>query len=166
MILWNIQFTLSCIRTLVNQLKKKKKKNCVWYLACLNSTVWFQLEWPWCSLKVRGSQENKSLCSYSVEKLHEATQMFMMVDYVKEMTLKKSFMVNMDHLSICSSCWDLKGHFQPTLKPGSIFTPLSKNSVYNKQEEKSEEKNQWNLFRSSSACVSHMCLLFELFFFS
>ena len=36
----------------------------------------------------------------------KATQlfMFMMGDYVREMTVKNSCMVNMDHLSICSSC--------------------------------------------------------------
>ena len=31
--------------------------------------------------------------------------MFMMVNYVKEMTVKKSCLVNMDRLSICSSCY-------------------------------------------------------------
>ena len=30
--------------------------------------------------------------------------MLMMVDYVNEMTVKKSCVVNMDRLSICSSC--------------------------------------------------------------
>ena len=40
------------------------------------------------------------MCSFSVEKLHEATQMFMIVDYVREMTVKKSCMANMDHLNI------------------------------------------------------------------
>ena len=37
----------------------------------------------WWSLKATGSQE-----SHSKEKLHKGTQMFMMVDYVREMTLK------------------------------------------------------------------------------
>ena len=32
----------------------------------------------------------------TVEKLHEATQMFMMVDCVRKMTVKKSCMVNME----------------------------------------------------------------------
>ena len=31
------------------------------------------------------------MCSHSVLKLHEATEMFVMVDYVKEMTVKKSY---------------------------------------------------------------------------
>ena len=44
------------------------------------------------------------MCSHFVEKLLEATQMFTMVGYVREMTVKKPFMVNMDHLSIFSSC--------------------------------------------------------------
>ena len=43
--------------------------------------------------------------SISVVKIHEATQMFMMVDYVKEMTVKKSCMAIVDRLSICSSCF-------------------------------------------------------------
>ena len=43
-----------------------------------------------------GSQESSNLCSHSVVKLREATQMFMMVDYVREMAVKKSCMVNMD----------------------------------------------------------------------
>ena len=43
-------------------------------------------------------------CIPSFEKLHEETQMFMMIDYVKVMAVKKSCMVNMDRLSICCSC--------------------------------------------------------------
>ena len=40
-----------------------------------------------------------------IVKLHEETQIFMMVDRVKEMTVKKSCKYgNMDHLSSCSSC--------------------------------------------------------------
>ena len=50
------------------------------------------------------SWERWNLCSHSVEKLHEATQMFTMVDYFREMTVKKSYMANMDRLSSCSSC--------------------------------------------------------------
>ena len=38
------------------------------------------------------------LCNHSVVKLHEATQMLVMVDYVSSVN-----MVNMDHFSICSS---------------------------------------------------------------
>ena len=41
--------------------------------------------------------------SYSVVKLQQTTQMFMMVDHVKEMTVKKSCMAKMDRLSSCSS---------------------------------------------------------------
>ena len=40
-------------------------------------------------------------CELIFSKLREATQMFMMVDYVREMTVKKSCTLNMDHLSIC-----------------------------------------------------------------
>ena len=36
-------------------------------------------------------------------KLHEAAQMFMMVDYVRELTVRKSCLMNMDRLSICAS---------------------------------------------------------------
>ena len=43
------------------------------------------------------------MCSLSVEKLREATPMFLMVDYVREMTVKKSCVASMDHLSICFS---------------------------------------------------------------
>ena len=38
------------------------------------------------------------------EKLHEASQMAMMVDDVREIAVKKSVMVNMNWLIICSSC--------------------------------------------------------------
>ena len=38
-------------------------------------------------------------------KLQEAAQLFVIVHYVREMTAKKSCMVNMDRLSICSSCF-------------------------------------------------------------
>ena len=37
-------------------------------------------------------------------KLHEETQMFMTVDYVMGMTVKKSCVAIMDRLSLCSSC--------------------------------------------------------------
>ena len=35
-------------------------------------------------------RESWNLCSYSVVKLHEATEMFTVVDYVRELTEKKS----------------------------------------------------------------------------
>ena len=44
------------------------------------------------------------MCSHSVAVLYEATQMLVMVDYVLEMTVKKSCMVNVDCLSIYFSC--------------------------------------------------------------
>ena len=44
---------------------------------------------------------NLELCSHSVVKLHVATQMFTMVEYVREMSVTKSCMTNMDHLIIC-----------------------------------------------------------------
>ena len=47
--------------------------------------------------------ESWNLCSHSVVKLRQATQVFLMVDYVWEMT-ENSCMANMDHLSICSCC--------------------------------------------------------------
>ena len=34
---------------------------------------------------------NYNLCSHSVAKLHEVTEMFVMVDYVREMVEKKSW---------------------------------------------------------------------------
>ena len=45
------------------------------------------------------------MCSNSVVKLCETIQMFVMVEYVRVMTVKKSCMVYEDHLSICSSCF-------------------------------------------------------------
>ena len=45
------------------------------------------VEWPWCSLKVTGLWEK---LEHFVIKLHEASQMFMVVDYVRGMTVKKS----------------------------------------------------------------------------
>ena len=47
-------------------------------------------------LKVAGLQESQNLCSHSVVKLCKASLIFMMVEYVREMTLKKSCTVNMD----------------------------------------------------------------------
>ena len=40
------------------------------------------------------------MCSHSVENLHDAIQMAMIVVYVLEMTVKKSCMANVDRLSI------------------------------------------------------------------
>ena len=40
-------------------------------------------------MTVTGSRESENLCSHSVKNLHEATQMFMMVDYVREMAVNK-----------------------------------------------------------------------------
>ena len=37
-----------------------------------------------------GLQESWNLCSHSLVKLPKATQMFVMVDYVREITVKKS----------------------------------------------------------------------------
>ena len=45
-----------------------------------------------------------NLCSHSVIKLHEASQMFMMVDYVRGMTVKSCRYGEYGSLSICSSC--------------------------------------------------------------
>ena len=39
-----------------------------------------------------------------MEKLHSAAQMFMKAEYVRELPVKKSCIVNMYRLSICSSC--------------------------------------------------------------
>ena len=44
------------------------------------------------------------MCSHSVEKVTEATAMFVMADYVSEMTVKMFCRANMDRLIICSSC--------------------------------------------------------------
>ena len=52
--------------------------------------------------KVTGKLEHGT---QSVEMLYEVTQIFMMVDYVRVMNVKKSSMANMDRLSICSSCY-------------------------------------------------------------
>ena len=85
--LWNIHLTLSCVWTVVNGFVS----NLVWCKTLLNSTVWFQFEWPWCTLKVARLWESQNLCSHSVEKLHEATQMFVMVGFVRGMNWKKPF---------------------------------------------------------------------------
>ena len=45
------------------------------------------------------------LCSHSVVKLHKATQMFMVIDCVRTMIVKKSGNLgHMDRLIICSFC--------------------------------------------------------------
>ena len=41
------------------------------------------------SLKVTGLLESKHLCSHSVVKLHEAIPMFIIIDYVWKMSVKK-----------------------------------------------------------------------------
>ena len=53
-----------------------------------------------------GSLKSKNLCIHCVVKLHEASQMFMVVDDVREMTVKKLCSANMVCLSICASCSD------------------------------------------------------------
>ena len=81
-ILQTIQLSLCFVGTLVNRLYLN-------FVGCetrLSTPVWFQREWPWCSLEVTGSQESKRLCNHYVWALYESTQMFMVVDYVREMT--------------------------------------------------------------------------------
>ena len=101
-ILWNICLTSSCVRTLV----KRFVSNLIWCWTLPESTVWFQYEWPWFQSRSQGYWETFNLYSHSIEKLYEATQIFVMVDFVREVTVKKSckFWANMDRLSICSSC--------------------------------------------------------------
>ena len=64
---------------------------------------------PWMALvftlKVTDSLESFNLCSHCVVKLHEATQMFLVVHYVREITVKKFFRAIMDRWSICCSCF-------------------------------------------------------------
>ena len=47
-------------------------------------------ERPWISLSFTGLWESKNFCNHSVVKLHEAFQMFRMVDHVRWITSKKS----------------------------------------------------------------------------
>ena len=49
--------------------------------------------------------------SLSAVELHETTQMFMMVDYIWEITVKKSCKNSEYGLSICSTCFLLARHF-------------------------------------------------------
>ena len=58
----------------------------------------------WCSFKVTGSR--KSNC---VVELHEATQMFIVVDYVREMIVKKPCMTIIDRFEHLSSCYICTG---------------------------------------------------------
>ena len=53
----------------------------------------------------QGPGESWNLCIHSVVQLHDASQMFVMVDCVREMTVKKLCMKNMGRLSFCSSCF-------------------------------------------------------------
>ena len=55
-----------------------------------NSSFWFHIEWPWYSLRTTGLWKSKDWYSHSVVKLREAAQMFVMVDCIREMTVKKS----------------------------------------------------------------------------
>ena len=77
-------------------------------LGVLDMTILCSLIPAWMNLMFaqgHRSCDRQTLGSHSVEKLHEASQKFMMVDCVKEMTVKESFMVNVDCLSICSFCF-------------------------------------------------------------
>ena len=78
--------TVYCIGALVNRIVS----NLTWCWTWLDFTVWFQFIRPWCSIKATGVQKSWNLCNHSVEKLCEAAQMFVMVDCVREMTVKKS----------------------------------------------------------------------------
>ena len=51
-ILWNLHLTSSFVRTLENWFVS----HLVWCLTLLNSSVWVEFTWPWCSLKVTGIQ--------------------------------------------------------------------------------------------------------------
>ena len=48
----------------------------------------------------KGTGKLEHVPSFCVE-MHEATEMFMMVEYVRKMSAKKSYMLNMDRLNIC-----------------------------------------------------------------
>ena len=54
--------------------------------------------------KVTGLQEIEDLCSHSVVNLHEATQMFVLVNYVRAITVKKPCKYGEYGLSSCSPC--------------------------------------------------------------
>ena len=71
----------------------------------LNMTKLYSLIPVWMTLMYTQDHRVMGKYSHSVEKLHEGSAVFMMVDYVRYMTVKKSCMVHMDCLSICTSCF-------------------------------------------------------------
>ena len=89
-ILCGIWLKLFCVGTLVNQFVSK-------FYMMLDTTNLFSLIPVWMTLMVT---EGHRKASHSVEKLLEATQMFMMADYVREVIVKKSCTVNADQLHL------------------------------------------------------------------
>ena len=60
------------------------------------------MTWP--SVKSTGLRESQKLCSHSVAKLHEVTQMSAMTDYTRDMFSKKSCKCAiMNRFSMCFS---------------------------------------------------------------
>ena len=79
----------------------------------------------WCSAKVTRLQERWNLCSHCVVKLHEATQMFMMlILWGKWLWRSPVSMANMDYLSVCSSC---HGHVFILLAIADLMFVVSEN---------------------------------------
>ena len=56
-------------------------------------------------LRSQGQGKARTCAVTSVVKVHEAVQKFKLVYYERGVTVKKSCRANMDHFSICSSCF-------------------------------------------------------------
>ena len=94
------------------------------------------------------------MCSHSVVGLLEATQIFLMVDHVREMTMKKACMANMDRLSIWSSCLSLE-------KTSAVTKPINKQSVFS--EDLPDVLETTNISRTLA--LQNQSITFSVFFF-
>ena len=96
-----MHLTLLCVQISMYQFLS----NLVWWQTRLNSTAWYQSKWPWPSLKAKGIQDSSNLCKCSVVKRHEVAKAFAKFGFSLWLQQRSPVSVlNMDHLSICSSC--------------------------------------------------------------
>ena len=56
----------------------------------IDTTIWYQCEWPWPSQMVTWIWKRLNFCNQSVVKWHEVSQSLTVIDYVREMATKKS----------------------------------------------------------------------------
>ena len=57
----------------------------------LNSTVWFQFKWLWCSLNITGLQGKQELVLSLCCKVAWSYSVFIMVDFVRKIAVRRSY---------------------------------------------------------------------------